>query len=132
MGEVFTFQTERPLQIFTKTAVGVVSNRYFVKQSGAQCTVAGERAQGVSREYADDGKTYAASVEGTALVVAGVVLDAAGIKVTTNASGEAMVARTGDFINGVTMAAQLTVGQLVEIQLSASGIAEGITTTTTV
>jgi hypothetical protein len=135
MGEVFTYQTERPLQIFTKTASGVVNNRYFVTQAGAQCSVKGERAQGVAREYAADGATFAVTIEGTALVVAGEAFASAGLRVTTNALGKAILADATNYINGITMAAQSEIGQLVEIQLSPSRIAmaagESDTTTTT-
>lgn len=111
------FQTERPLQILTKIASGVVNNRHFVKQSGAQCTVAGEKAQGVAREYAADGKELPLSVEGTALVVAGASLATAGTRVTTDTNGHAVAATSGQHINGIVMSPQTVVGQLVEIQL---------------
>jgi hypothetical protein len=130
----FINQTERPLQVFTKVASGVVNDRHFVKQSGAQCSAKGERAQGVSRSYAADAKTYAATIEGTALVIAGEAL-AAGIRVTTNSAGHAIAADATEYINGITLAAQAIAGQLVEIQLPNAiqqmGAAESDTTTST-
>lgn len=130
---VITNLTERPLQIFTKVASGVVQNRHFVKFDGSQCSVRGEIAQGIAREYADDGKTFPVIVGGSALVVAGEAL-ADEVEVTTNASGHAVKAYTGEHIIGKTLVAQAVSGQLVPIQLYSdtqrhSAIDEPTTTT---
>jgi hypothetical protein len=119
MGTVMTHQTERPLQLLTKVASGVVENRRFVLATGAQCTVAGSRAQGVSHEYAADTKSFALAVEGTTLVMTGGAITV-GANVTTDVDGKAVVAVATNHINGIALAAQSEVGQLVEIQLLTS------------
>lgn len=122
--------TEKPTLIVTAVASGAVSTRHFVKFSGAQCTVKGEPAMGVSRDNAADGQPLDVTVQGSALVVAGEALDA-GVEVTTNALGHAVIAGKNNRVNGVTMRAQATSGQDVEILLGGYKIATVTTTTTT-
>ena len=122
--------TEKPVLIVTAVASGVVNPRRFVKFSGAQCSVKGEAAMGVSRDYAADGQPIEVTTQGTALVEAGEALGL-GVEVTTSDAGKAVIAGKNNRVNGVTMRAQATSGQDVEIMLGGYKIATVTTTTTT-
>ena len=123
-------QTERPTNIITRMASGVIGARKFVKIDGAVCGQ-GERALGVNREETKDGLPMAVMTDGTMLVVCGEPLND-GDEVTSGPTGRAHKPVGGEYINGVALHSQPEVGHLVEIQFGGAVKAEaGLTTTTT-
>lgn len=129
---VETFQNERPTNIITRVIGNDgASARRFIGIDGIQC-LQGDRALGVTKDEGIEGDEIAVIIEGTALVEVGEPL-AAGVEVGSNGLGKAVNVVGGEYVNGVTLNAQLIVGHLVEIKLGgAMGVtaAAGITTTT--
>ena len=124
--------TENPVLTITRTASGTITTRRFVKNSGAQCSVHGERAIGVAADGADDGKIFPVIVEGIALVESSRAL-AVDDLVTPDANGKATVATKATFIAGIVMAAVTGAGQLVPVFLGSikQELVRTTTTTTT-
>jgi hypothetical protein len=126
-----SLHTEKPGTIVTGVANGAITKRRFIGYDDAVCAVKGMLAKGVSRdEDQDTGKSFAITIDGTALVEAGGALSK-GDNVTTNALGKAVIAGKGEYINGIVMRDQLTVGQDVEIRLGGNMISTVPTTTST-
>jgi len=128
---IATFQNERPTNIITRLAGhDDVTARRFVGVDGSMC-LQGGRALGVSKLDGLEGAEISVITEGTALVTAGEPL-AAGVQVTSNGVGKAVNVSGGEYVNGVTLNAQLVAGELVEIAFGGSmavTAAAGITTT---
>lgn len=122
--------TENPIRKTTLVAVGTVTKRRFVRPSGAMCNAAGQMAVGVSgEEDTDSGKSFSATIEGTALVESAEALTVA-TRVMSDASGKAVHAYgKKNYIAGVVMRDQSTTGELVTVFLS--GRETLMTTTTT-
>jgi len=124
--------TEKPILKTTLVAVGAITKRRFVRPTGAQCNAIGQYAVGVSGESDQDtGKTFEATILGTALVEAaeGLVVED---KVMTDGAGKARKAQGANrYVAGTVMRSQPTPGQLVEIFLSSAKLESTATTTTT-
>jgi len=123
--------TEKPGIIDSAIAGAAITKRRFIGYDNKVISVKGALAKGVSRdEDTDLGKSFAIVIDGTALVEAGAALSA-GDQVTSNALGKAVKAGRGEYVNGVVMREQLTVGQLVEVKLGGHVVAVVPTTTST-
>lgn len=77
----------------TATASGAVTRNRFVDAAGAIATAAGN-AMGVADYDAEDGKPFAATVLGTAVVTAGAAI-AAGAAIEVGADGKAVTLAAG-------------------------------------
>jgi len=121
--------TEYPGLIISRTASGAVTERRFVKNSGAQCSVRGEFAIGVSMDGADSGKSFAVCVDGIVLVTCAQKLVADAV-VTTDAAGKAIPAVKNNYILGYCMV-ETEAGDLAPILLGSKKLELVRTTTTT-
>ena len=126
-----SLHTEKPGIKTTGVAGAAITKRRFIGYDDKVCSTIGQKAKGVSGEDDQDiNKTFAITIDGTALVEAGEAL-AVETEVTTNALGKAILATAGHHINGIVMRAQSVIGQLVEIRLMTGGVSVADTTTTT-
>jgi len=123
--------TEKPGIITTGVAGAAITKRRFIGYDDKVISTMGALAKGVSRDEDSDINTpFAMVIDGTALVEAGGALNA-GVQVTSNALGKAVVAGKGHYVNGVVMRQQLVSGQLVEVRLGGNMVSTVPTTTST-
>ena len=102
-----------PLLPITMTASGAVTAERFVTSAGAQITVAGTAAIGVSRNTAADTAKMTVDTIGTAIIEAGGAITA-GAAVKAGADGRALAYDTGTKA-GIALQAATAAGQRIEI-----------------
>jgi hypothetical protein len=107
--------------VYTRSAIaaGAVTQRRFVKVSGAQATVQGEKVLGVSKYTAPDQGDLALDVLGSSVVEAGAAV-AADADVITDADGRAITATgaAGERIVGRALSVASAAGAAIEILLT--------------
>jgi len=121
--------TEHPEVIVTGLASDAITKYRFIGFDDAIIGTRGEVAKGVSRDSGDAGKSFPITTAGTALVEVGEDV-AAGDEVTSNAQGQAVLAYSGDAVNGIVVRGQVA-GGIAEIMLKAAAPVSTKTSTST-
>jgi len=114
------FNTDNPKDVITMRADGAIVGKRFVTHAGVQST-AGDAAIGVSHYDAADGEEVAVITSGISVITAGGVV-AIGDNVASDAVGKAVVATTGNSINGTAMTASAEADDEITIILKAAPV----------
>lgn len=95
----------------------------FTTNNGVALCGAGVRADGViyQKPRATIGTAVGVIILGTAEVVAGAAV-ATGAMVTSDATGRAITAATGNAVNGTAMNAAAAAGDVIEVRLHSAGV----------
>lgn len=122
--------TEQNLQTLSLVEASDMSSGQFkcvkVDSSGhaTPCTVAGEMALGIQTSKPRVGATadvLSVAVGGAPMAMAGAAI-AAGLKVSSAATGKLRVAVSGDHVLGVSLQAATADGDIIKIQILRDGI----------